>query len=240
MKLKTEHGFTVIGLLVLLPVLFSMVVVCAASMSLLTTDAELKHECRTTLLEGQDQIAKDLETLMKLNDSARTLREARAAAEAAMKIAIVPPAVAAARAALAVIKARQAVLAAQQTALIFRAKARSRTTPLKTKLKLHQSLRAKARLAEKSSGNVDSKFHSASFELIASPADSITPDYRPVSDFSSRQEMTVVAKWSVTSLLPEWLRNWLGKDDLQMTTSCTATIVKGKTGWRSLLKADKS
>ncbi|MES2964884.1 MAG: hypothetical protein V4760_13415, partial [Bdellovibrionota bacterium] len=104
MILRSNRGFTVAGLLVLMPLLVSLVTFCAAAMLLLNADAELKHECRSTLLKAQDEIAEDLETLMKLNETARSLRQARATAEAAVIVAVAPPAIAAAKAALAAIK----------------------------------------------------------------------------------------------------------------------------------------
>lgn len=229
-----------IGFLVLLPVLVSMITVAAAAMLMLSTDAELKHECRTTLLDAQDEIAGDLESLMKLNESARALRKARASAEIAARTAIAPPAVAAAQAALLAVKAQQAALAARQLALLFRAKSKSRSAPLKAKLKLHRSLREKARLIEARDRGVETRLRSASFDVVASPSDSITPDYNPAPGFSASQEMSVDAEWSVTTLLPDWLRRWLGRDDLKMKTTCRATIAKKGSAWRSLLKADKS
>ena len=240
MTLRSNRGFTVVGLLVLLPLLVSLVTSCAGAMLLLAADAELKHECRSTLLEAQSEIAEDLETLMKLNESASALRRARATAEAAVRLAVAPPAIAAARAALVAIKAKQVALAAKQTSLLFRAKSKSRSTPLKAKLKLHRKLRDKARRLESRDSTFETRLTTASFDVVASPRDSLTPDYHPTAGFTERQEMSVAAQWSVTSLLPEWLRRWLGREDLKMKTTCRATIVKGKRGWRSLLKTDKS
>lgn len=240
MTIRSNRGFTVVGLLVLLPLLVSLVTFCSAAMLLLNADAELKHECRSTLLEAQDEIANDLETLMKLNETARTLRRARDTAEVAVRVAVAPPAIAAARAALLAVIAKQAALASKQTSLLLRAKAKSRSTPLKTKLKLHRKLRDKAKLLESRESALETQLKSASFDVVASPRDSMTPDYHPSAGFTKLQEMKVEAQWSVTSLLPEWLRRWLGREDLKMKTTCRATIVKGKSGWRSLLKADKS
>ncbi|MES2964883.1 MAG: hypothetical protein V4760_13410, partial [Bdellovibrionota bacterium] len=119
-------------------------------------------------------------------------------------------------------------------------KAKSRSTPLKTKLKLHRTLRDKARLLENRNAALESRVRAATFDVVASPRDAITPDYHPSAGFTERQEMRVEAEWSVTSLLPAWLRQWLGRDDLKVKTTCRATIAKGTKGWRSLLKADKS
>lgn len=238
--MKSQRGFSLVGFLVLLPMLLSVVILVAGAMTLLTTDAELKHECRTTLLEAQEENAKDLEQLMELNDLAKSLRDARSAAEATVRVAVFPPAAAAARAALAAVVAKQTALAAKQTALIFRAKSRSRTSPLKAKLKLHRKLRDHARFVDARDEEMRTRIRHGEFDLVRSPKDSLTPDYRPAADFSERQETSVEAEWSVTTLLPAWIRKWLGRDDLKMTTACRATVAKGKEGWRSLLKADKS
>jgi hypothetical protein len=237
---RSDGGFTVVGLLVLLPFLVSIVAVMSGAMMLISADAELKHECRTTLIDAQDEIARDLEALMKLNGEARALRKARAAAERMVRLAVAPPAAVAARAALALVIARQTALAARQTALVFRAKSKSQTTPLKTKLKLHRSLREKARLIETREAILATRLKTASFDVVRTPADSLTPDYNPAPGFSIAQEMSVDAEWSVTTLLPAWLRQWLGREDLKMKTTCRATIEKKGNGWKSLLKADKS
>ena len=60
--MKSQQGFSVVGLLVLMPLLISVASVVAAAMALLTTDAEMKQECRTTLIRAQDEIVQDLES----------------------------------------------------------------------------------------------------------------------------------------------------------------------------------
>lgn len=240
MKLADQNGFTVTGLLVLLPLFVSLITLFAAAMSLLAADAELKHECRTTLLRAQDSIAADLEELMKLNETAQALRTARAKAELAVVAAVAPPAVAAAKAALTAIKIRQSFFAARQLTIIARAKAKSRSTPLKTKLKLHRDLRERSRLLDGKSANLEARLEEASFHVVATPENSLTPDYHPAPGFSESQRMSVDATWSVSALLPDWLARLLGRTDLEMKTTCRATIEKGRNGWRSRLKADKS
>lgn len=239
--MKSQSGFSALGLLILLPLLISIASVVAAAMALLSTDAQMKQECRTTLIRAQDEIANDLESLMKLNEQASELRLEREEAEAAVVAASeFPPALAAAQAKRLAVIAQQIVLAAKQRRLWAHAKKESGSAPLKAKLKLHRALRERAQTFSSQAVALNSRLQPAEFDVVRRPADSLTPNYEPSPQFSARQEMQVEVEWSITSLLPDWLRKLLGGEDLKMKTTCQATIDKGDEGWRSLLKGDRS
>ena len=241
LQFQNENGFSVVALLALMPLIVMLLTALAASALLLGTDAELKQDCRATLLRGQDEIASALNSLLALNPQAKALRSARAATEAALLVAADPASQVTLQTKLVEIKAEQVALAMKQRMLIMQAKRLSRSTPEAAKSRLLTTTRRRSNVAgAESTSPLHSNVHVAAFHVVATPSSSETPDYNPSANFSIEQHMSVTAEWPLAAILPAWLRNILGDVGLTLKTSCEATINKGDSGWQSQLQADRS
>lgn len=245
MKKRTldERGFGAVAFLAVIPLVVAIIALVSAVAMIFKSDARLKHECRTTLLQAQRAISEDLRALVALNPQAQKLRAARAVAEQTLKAAYSighPAAITAAIAQRTAVMTAQAALRMQQQKLLLRARLRSLATPAKAVLKVKRTLASEmsgngASLSELSSAR--SRARRAYFDVIAKPANDLTPDYEPSPRFSEKQLMSLTVDIDLAPLLPEWLRRLLPTKTLVLRTRCAATIEKENETWTETLSA---
>lgn len=232
-----ERGFSTVLLLALFPLLLTILLVLSSGYLVIRADGETRHVCRVALLQSQEEVAILLEDLMKLNKRASTLRKQRKVAETAARFPSAESKVIA-ETALAFIKAQQAQLAAEQKRILFQARAISRQSPYKTRSKILRALHGLRSISSPRRRGPDFEFkvQGGSFDVIATPVGSMTPNYSPSPLFSERQSMMVRWTYSIGDILPTW---WLSFDpassQLRLSADCGATLVKPRLGKRSLL-----
>lgn len=232
--MKNQTGFGVVGFLVLLPFLLSVVATIAAAALAFKADAHLKHECRVSVLTSQREAADQLKRLMRLNPRARQLRAqdklARAEVEAARSTELAP-AIAAAEANLLRVHLLRTALAVRQKALIARGKTISYSAPLKARTAVMGGLtkEAKTNRVKRPSTRSTSRF--GRFNVTATPAGDLTPDYEPAASFAKDQIVDLDVTVDVASLLPDWLRALLPDHRLEISSHCQATIDKQENSW---------
>lgn len=238
-KLKSRYacdcrGFAVTTLLVLLPLLLTVGAIVAVVLLSLKAYSFSHHACRSSLLEGQRQLAVPVNKLISLNPRAKNLRAARKKAEVALKAAMAtanPKAVAAAKAALAIVKERQYSLRAQQNRLLMTAKHSARLSRFKAEKTIRKSGPALVKQVQVSSFPI---------ALYQSPFASITPDYLSKAPLESRQK--AFARWQISLVV--WIPKWLRSSGLlkvkPISGRCGASAQKEAGGWQAILiNADK-
>ncbi len=234
------RGSVLIGALVLVPVLISIFIVVAATYLMLRSDGRSRHACRVELLRSQEKVSRLLTQLIELNPKAAALRLEREVAEREVALTIGEPANVAAQANLALVIAKQTVHAIKQQKLITAARMESRLGPsrasqeIRTTLSLDQSA---YQAGEARSFSFKTK--TGAFDLIATPSDSITPDYQPSARFMTSQNMQVEWQLDLKSLLPAWIADLLPTEGLALKAECSATLQKGTLKWSPILNVDK-
>ena len=242
--ITNEAGFGLVSFLALVPLLFAVLGLVGGLALVLKTDAKLKHECRTQLLESQRSISRTLNQILANNKQGALLRAMRFQAEAEVRAtASVPPAHVAAQMHLAAVKVQQARYKLSQKALIVQARRQTVITPRLA------TTAVKARLADETSLIADERFKSAyfpspfsrtnqpRFELEETPKNDDSPDYEPRSDFTATQEMKVSIEFDLGLILPSWLRALLPQERLKLKTDCNATLEKENEKWIERLSA---
>lgn len=227
MLLRNSKGFSAIAFLILLPFLLITSSVLASSYIVMRSDSEIRHVCRSWLLEAQDEIGDTLEDLVSLNAQARRLRATRKTIENAARVALTPQAQLAAQTALKATILAQTQLAARQRALYFRGKTLSRTAPLRVKQELERRLLQTRRITRDDfqSLGLQTQIHPGQFAVIASPVESLTPDYFPAPHFSETQTTSVHWRFSTAAILPRWLNSFVASSNLQSGADCAVTLV---------------
>lgn len=237
----SERGHVTIAMLAILPLLFTVFAFLAGALMLFKGDGAVRHVCRSALLASQEKIARDLRSLVALNPRAAILRAKRQAAESAVAASSAyPVAAAAARARLAAVISQQMAFASKQRNLIFRSRIASAKSPAealaRVKLALYRSV---------GTGNpklitsTDGDSAAASFELVANPPSSLTPDYQPSPAFEKKQEMRVSWSISLNQFLPQWLSDWIPAGGLRSGGKCSVTIEKEAREWVPKITWDK-
>lgn len=224
-----QRGFGTVALLALLPLFLTLVAGAASAFLLFRSDAKLRHECRTKLLDSQDKVAVHLRKLIALNPKARALRRQRQMADAAVMSTPPGTAGAVARARQAYVIDMQLVLAAKQRALIAQGILASRRGPTQATQAVHRSTNEETMLYRGETADRGRNVRStrvAAFDVRPSPANSLTPDYEPAANFADSQTMRVRWTFGLGSFLPEWVKTWIPLDGLKFAADCSATIAK--------------
>lgn len=225
-----QRGFALTALLILMPALLAVLAVISAAYLALADDAKTRHECRVELLRAQTQIAEDLRDLMALNPEASALRsELQAALAGGPEMA---PEV-------ATLEAQQMLLAARQEALIARATAHAAGSPELALARVSAAHTGQSARLRRSDPSFHGSTRPATFDVIATPPGSLTPNYEPSPMFSQRLEMKVSWGYQLASFLPRWLIRLLGEPRLETNAECTATLEKEGTRWQAKLKRAK-
>lgn len=236
--LKNEKGFGLVSFLALTPLLVAVIAFVSSLALLLKTDAKLKHECRTQLLESQRSISKRLNQILLNNKVGSALRLERLAAEALVRATVMaPPANAAARAELESVRFRQSLYKANQKRLITTAKAQSAFTPHKTSFAVKGKLIEEAKMFSHFRASPLSRTSNPTFEMEETPKNNDSPDYVPVKNFTAKQEMKVSVEFDLATVLPDWLKAFLPQKSMRIKTECNATLEKENEKWIERLSA---
>lgn len=186
-SIKGDSGFAAISLLSILPLLLAGAAVVSSAYLVMRSDSATRHVCRLSLLNGQEKVAEKLRELVTLNKEAKALRKKRSRAEKALRSAPSPDLKALAALNLAIVIAEQQRLALEQRRLILAGQTLSRTEPAKAAgfveraLFNLQSSQAEDRLRLL----FKSRVTPGRFDVVATPINSITPDYNPSINFQS-------------------------------------------------------
>lgn len=233
-----ERGFVTAGLLVLTPLLITIIALAAAAYFLLTSDSAARHECRLQLLKAQSEVANDLNKLLEMNDEALRLRLRREQAEAHVIATSGTPAVVFAEMELNAVINQQTFFAAQQRALILHARTISQQGPARAQIHVRPAAE-RTRARQDTPLQLQAAQKLGAFTVIASPLNSLTPDYQPAPRFSQHQEMRLQWSFLIDRFLPGWLRQYLATSGLHARAQCSATIEKENGRWEAKLSADK-
>lgn len=232
-----EKGSVTVTLIALLPFLTAVMSVTLAIYLLLSNDARLRHACRTELLRAQSDVAKNINALFELNPQATRLRLRLKAAQAKAAATIGTPAHAAALAELQFVIRLQLALALEQKRWLTQARLTTRLAPSRTSARLHQEAKTSWLLAgdTKTLSNWRLVNKPAVLTLDSSPKFSLTPDYQAPPGFSEMQKIRLRWSMKTKSLLPAWMRLFIGFSDLETSGSCSATLKKEGLRWRATL-----
>ena len=227
--------------LALLPLLVAIMGVVLAGYLLLIADAKARHTCRVEILRAQEEVAKNLNALLALNPRARVLRLRRAHAEAKVLATVALPAAhLRAQAELKIVIREQVELADQQKKLLLRTEIAAKAVSPRTLNRTRQRIReTENRHAGDSRDGWRSAKKNAVLAVVPTPANSLTPDYMPDAEASTRLDARVSFSLAVTSLLPDWLRPLVDAERIRTQAECSATLEKEDSKWVPRLTAAK-
>lgn len=237
-----DRGSVSLAVLILTPLILASLALLAASYLLIKNDGDLRHLCRVQLLDSQERVRVILKNLMSLNKEARLLRRKRQIAERAVAMAPSPGEKTLALAALELVVIEQATLAARQQTLILRGRHESNIAPRATRHAIERTLR-RARWVQSDSREAlgfRSDLSVGSFDVVADPPGSPTPDYNPSPRFSEHQRMRVVWSFQISGLLPKWIQMLLKEPRLKFQANCSASLEGKGDKWQPKLTVDKS
>lgn len=186
----SQSGFALICFLAFVPMIITLFFAFAVGGRALVRQAEMRHLCRTQLLNSQARVAALVTELTALNPQARQLRGQRQAALATLAAVAVsaPHLVPAARSALQATTARQQALRLKQQSLLNRI----RNSWQNGARQVRQGLTAK--------GAQHLNLLRPQVGLIPLPAPSLTPDYLPAPGASRLHRQG--ATWRITLPTP--------------------------------------
>lgn len=238
--LASEAGFGLVSFLALTPLVIAVISMVVALALTLTTDAKLKHECRTQILESQRNVSGYLNEIIANNKTAKALRTQRQIAEVAVKATIpFPPAHAAAKFDLAAVKASQYLHKLNQLRLIGLAKAQTMYAPRKTTYAVRTLLISESKRLSELRAVPRSNQNFPQFDLIETPKGDASPDYVPAADFTPKQEVRVSVEFDLATILPGWLRALLPQKTLRLKTECNSTLEQENEKWIERLSAGR-
>jgi hypothetical protein len=245
MKKSCERGSIVVSILILMPLFAAILALSAAVHLTIRTDAKSRHVCRVELLRSQAKVAQHLADLLALNPRAQMLRREREIAERAWRLALTPETKAAALVTLTLVITQQTALAAQQKLLVLKGTTESRLGPARVSRQVSTSLAEDQTIYRSGAVSLGSRtsLQTAVFDIIATPSNSLTPDYQPSSTFEEKQTMRVRWQLALGPLLPRWanalLNGRLSEDvgRLKLKAECAATLRKEKSKWSPVLSA---
>ncbi len=243
---KNERGNVTLALLGLLPLCLAVVLSVIAVFFVLRTHGVNLHECRTRLMRTESERLLVMQDLVGLNPEARKLRSQAKVAMKAVRAARLtgnPKAIAAAEAARAVVVALQLALSAKQKSLLVKANIEARISISRLKHAIKNETMKDQQLYSANQAAVigDISEEREVLAVVASPSESLTPDYQPAQDFEKREQIRVSWKFWPARLLPDWLQpagDYLQEFFIEGQCSSTAER-KGNNQWRSRLAADK-
>lgn len=236
-------GFVMIYLLALMPLLMSALTAYLLMNTSLQTWMESSHICRTTLLETQKNVSADLEKLLALNPSVKTVR---------LQIATTRVAIAAAIAAnqgyalpqlyrlLVQFENQEHALGVAQKALIASANLKMLSGPQKVETALRkQYLQLTPRLAEFVSFKLINTWSSPTL-LAVKPDHPNRPAaiYELKNNFKRQQSLQVFWKTQLHIQPLQWTKNWFHFKG-EKKDSCVASLEQKEQKWISILNEDK-
>lgn len=220
----TQKGFATTGLLTLLPLLLSIAAFAAGSFLILRENRRALFECRAGLLDAQENLLSDMESLLKLNSTAKALRLQRLAAEAAVVASAAnPPALAAAQVALRVVIAEQKALDALQRSIIAKANLGSRIRVRNVSRKVSDEVKS---------------VRTPVLAVVPKTPD-LAPEYKVAPGIEDKHVIRLSWIFRPLKALPTWINQILEQTPLKFTAECSTTAEKGKSKWQARLRRDK-
>lgn len=241
--LKTQHGFALVLMLALMPLIMSAMIAYLLLNTTLQTWMNSMHICRTELLETQSQVGLDLEKLMQTNDAVRTVRTqilttqlAIVAATAAYQFYAVPPL----QKTLLFFQQEERALGVLQKGLIASATAKMNIGSMNAQRKIQAQYRD---LAPKLIEFVSIKLLSSRsvMKRLAVKADRPSAPaavYELENNFKQRQTLSVFWTTEMKIIESQWSNNWF-RFKTQKSESCASTLEQEDKQWKSILNEDK-
>lgn len=199
--LQNQKGMALVLTLSVMPLIIGVGLCISALMQITLWKSKAEYSCHKIHLNNQDQIRIGYQSLQKLNLGAKTLRYKRYLAYAKLAAAIASyngPAIAKYTGQLNQVIARQHKYAKKQKFIEDRIKNMIQLMNLRTSKLLRSKLNVSARVSSE-------KYR---FNLIRSPASSLTPDYITPENFSSVQETSSTWSLSLRQILPAWMNKF--------------------------------
>ncbi len=212
-----KHGSAAIIMLVLLPILLTGATLALAGALCLRYTEKTNLICRQGLIEAETHILSKMDQLIRLNPSARILRNLDQASKVTMFIPIYG-----AISRMGIQEAR-AIFHSVQLNIIKSANIEMKRELLKTKLKLN------AALSINSAGLIQSDIvNSPSLAIFARPKLNLTPDYYSKTNFAELMLSQIQWHLRIQSLLPTWMIQLLSAPhfqakNLSLTLKCAST-----------------
>lgn len=238
---NNQSGFVNILVLAMLPFLIGVVLFAYSLHGWTSTQSELFYTCRKEQIQTLEKIRTHLNSLLKLNPIAKTLKIQLTTTQALLVAAIAQgnaPAVVALTKQIKIIEMRRKALDIQQKLLIQTSNIELNTSSarLYKNLKNIASTKQKAlQLFENASANV--QWPQLTKLQVEPEYPDVAPSYRPVPYFSERQKL--VQKWQLFIKQKDTNINFLsGQNSYEKI--CTSTLVEKDSEWVIITKEDKS
>ncbi len=238
---NNQSGFVNILVLAMLPFLIGVVLFAYSLHGWTSTQTELFYTCRKEQIQTLERIRTHLNSLLKLNPIAKTLKIQLTTTQALLVAAIAQgnaPAVVALTKQIKIIEMRRKTLDIQQKLLIQTSniELNTSTARLYKNLKNIASTKQKAlQLFENASASV--QWPQLTKLQVEPEYPDVAPSYRPVLYFSDRQKL--VQKWQFLIKQKDTNIDFLsGKNSYEKI--CTSTLVEKDSEWIIITKEDRS
>jgi hypothetical protein len=229
-----QRGFAFVLSLAMVPLLFSLFVVVAASIWVLNKQQQVEALCIRSVLSGQSKMLEHMNGLFQLNPLASQLRLERRAAELAVKAAHLKPALLPkAKAYLHSVQTRQKALRIQQQSLLMGAKRAS--------FQERQWIRTEM---QKAGAQVFS-WPQFALHLSKHPPGSDSPSYKPKNGFRKKQQVVLGGQLPLSQQIPSEVSSRFLKQLSPLPFQCSSTLKArephlGGQRWRVVLTEAKS
>ena len=239
--MRHPRGFALLATLVLMPLLLATVGAVAGALIALQAHQEALHECRTSLLRAQGELAAGLSDLLSLNPEADRLRAQKKLAKLALRTSTTPAAVAYWTQRIVMLQAKQVLLDIEQRSIVVLADGRARLAV--------ESARSAVPLAYRNStdrqggrGTSAVSADSASLprmQLTKEPPTELAAHYRPSRDAVRSQVARMVWSVRLSQLLPAWMPLSKGAEAARTHGQCASTVDEKEGRWKPRLTADR-
>lgn len=215
---NSQGGFLVVLFLSILPLCITLLTAAFTLAFYFEFQNHTRYLCQKQLIHIQQQNAKALKELTKLNPKARKLRRQvkRTRKQIAKAIIIAPQVVPALKAKLALLKAQQLQLAIKQNIIIKNTKHITKTQLTRLKKRINKS--------------VEIELPQAKLAVYRTPMLSLSPDYKTKKPLAKFQGMKVSWKLNQHHLYPAWILR-VFKDLPVISGNCSATIQERSHKW---------
>jgi hypothetical protein len=238
--LRNEKGFALALILSVLPILIGAGLVALFTMNYMQMNAHHLYICRTESLKTQNQVGKNLETLLKLNPLSRELRIEKIAADVAVAAAIAAYGygLPAARAYEQSVKVRRVALDIEQRALIIRSNALLLKTYFQTRSELNAQIsKDLGMLRPFITSTFSMRFSAPTYLAVRPDKTDLAPVYETQPQFEKR--MTLVHRWQYRLSVADFLGKFL-KGEQEFNRDCSVTLSEKDNKWQGKIREDKS
>lgn len=236
-QLKSQKGSVLMMLMAALPLLLTTLMFIISTTFVSYYYQTQQSACRQGLLRLQNQMATSLNSLLKLNKTAKRLRRQARMARRSLKLAAHPGAVVGATGALVLIRAQQMLLRAKQYSYIQSGQRKARKILRETRQLLENNNFFKS-LNNKLIVKTRTKTGIVKLLVFPKPMFSLSPSYHTVPLFSWLQRQTLSWELSLNRVFPDWIKSYLPALPT-LRGQCKATLRKEKKKWIETLTVDK-